>query len=139
MCIRDSNTLCGYPYLCSPPTQGSDRRASFPLTRVDYASLQLNDIKAEPLSKGTPGNWFQLKAKNGIVRLASVSRLTVAMGLAIAILVTLVLPWLSTGAPSVVAAPANDALASGSRSKGTKEYHDAAHKYVVDVLAFGSF
>lgn len=110
------------------------------MTRVDYACLQLKDIKADPLNKDIPGNWFHAKAKSGIARVVSMSRLTTAIGLAIAILVALALRWVSTGAPSVVvAAPVNDALVSASRWKGTKEYHEAAHKYVVDVLAFGSF
>ncbi|CAM9434830.1 unnamed protein product [Laminaria digitata] len=121
------------------PSPGSDRRASFPVTRVDYASLQLNDIKADPLSKDTPGNWFHARAKNGISRVASMTRLTMAIGLAIALLVVLVLRWLSTAAPSMVVVPANDTLVSGSRWKRSKEYHEAVHKHIVDVLASGSF
>ena len=122
-----------------PSKQGSDRRASFPVTRVDYACLQLKDIKADPINKGLPGNWFRAKVKSVIARISNMSRLTMATGLALAIFVVLVLRWLSTGAPPVVAAPANDTLVSSSRWKGAKEYHEAAHKYVVDVLAFGSF
>lgn len=137
---RPLTQLSVIPHLYAfPSRQGSDRRASFPVTRVDYACLQLKDTKAGPLNKDLPGKWFRAKAKSGIARVSNMSRLSMATGLAIAIFVVLVLRWLSTDAPPVVAAPANDTLVSASWWKGTKEYHEAAHKYVVDVLAFGSF
>lgn len=118
------------------------------MTRVDYACLQLNDTPKDPLTKSK--NWFHVKAKNGIARMTSMTRLTMAIGLAA--LMALVLPWLFAGAPPVVAAPVNGTpVRSSARGKGsghkrffawggkTEEEREAARKYVVDVLAFGSF
>eukprot|EP00904_Undaria_pinnatifida_P013279 jgi/Undpi1/9081/HiC_scaffold_26.g11541.m1 len=129
------------------PSPGSHRRASFPVTRADYACLQLNEPPKYSLIKS--GHWFHVMAKNGISRITTMTRLTMAVGLAV--LMVLILPWLFAGAPPVVSAPVNGAsVSSSARGKAssmkrlfawggrTDEEREAARRYVADVLTSGS-
>lgn len=127
-----------------------NRRASFPASLAEHASLHLQHISTGSPEKIYRGSWSYGKARDGVMRVVSAKGgLAVTTGLVVMIAIALL--WWSTSSVPVEVEPIDVSLGINGkfhqprqvsffsrRNDGTHAYHAATYKYVIDVLAFGS-